>query len=218
VAAAWRRIEILSMCQHLDGLPAAADEDVKGARLAMSGGAASSPPTWMARTMTKAQILHLAPRAGIINILSVLGRFGVPGYAAYCTSKHGLLSLHPPLALELAGRGITVNAICRVVRPAAGGCVLPAPAHVRGLPDGDCGRADERMIEPEEVAESPHLVQAASAMINSGQSRRPRRWTERLAGATALSPSAGRGRACRGGRARPAMPVGGVALGDGPPE
>ncbi len=48
----------------------------------------------------------------IVNMSSVLGRFGVPGYAAYCTSKHGIIGFTRALALELAPRGITVNAIC----------------------------------------------------------------------------------------------------------
>jgi ketoreductase len=48
----------------------------------------------------------------IVNLSSVLGRFGVPGYAAYCTSKHGILGFTRALALELAPRGITVNAVC----------------------------------------------------------------------------------------------------------
>ena len=48
----------------------------------------------------------------IINMSSVLGRFGVPGYAAYCASKHGILGFTRALALELAPRAITVNAIC----------------------------------------------------------------------------------------------------------
>jgi ketoreductase len=48
----------------------------------------------------------------IINMSSVLGRFGVPGYAAYCTAKHGILGFTRALALELAPRGITVNALC----------------------------------------------------------------------------------------------------------
>jgi ketoreductase len=48
----------------------------------------------------------------ILNMSSVLGRFGVPGYAAYCTAKHGILGFTRALALELAPRGITVNALC----------------------------------------------------------------------------------------------------------
>ncbi len=48
----------------------------------------------------------------IINISSVLGKFGVPGYTAYCSSKHGIIGFTKALALEVVHRGITVNAIC----------------------------------------------------------------------------------------------------------
>lgn len=48
----------------------------------------------------------------IINLSSVLGRFGVPAYTAYCTAKHGIIGFTRALALEVVGRGITVNAIC----------------------------------------------------------------------------------------------------------
>ena len=51
-------------------------------------------------------------RGRIINMSSVLGKFGVPGYAAYCASKHGLIGFTRALALELVSRGITVNALC----------------------------------------------------------------------------------------------------------
>ena len=52
------------------------------------------------------------PGGRIINISSVLGRFGVPAYTAYCTAKHGIIGFTRALALEVVGRGITVNAIC----------------------------------------------------------------------------------------------------------
>jgi ketoreductase len=54
----------------------------------------------------------LAPGASVVNLSSVAGRFGVAGMAAYTTSKHGIIGLTRTLALELAPRKITVNAIC----------------------------------------------------------------------------------------------------------
>lgn len=48
----------------------------------------------------------------IINIASIAGKTGAPYIAAYSASKHGLLGLTRSAALELAAKGITVNAIC----------------------------------------------------------------------------------------------------------
>ena len=47
----------------------------------------------------------------IINIASVVGIAGNPGQANYVASKAGLIGLTKALALELAPRGITVNAV-----------------------------------------------------------------------------------------------------------
>ncbi|HWI16903.1 MAG TPA: SDR family NAD(P)-dependent oxidoreductase [Vicinamibacterales bacterium] len=58
------------------------------------------------------QVLPLmADHGRIINMSSVLGRFGAPGYTAYCASKHGVIGFTRALALELAKRKITVNAL-----------------------------------------------------------------------------------------------------------
>jgi 3-hydroxybutyrate dehydrogenase len=58
------------------------------------------------------QVLPLMAVAGrIVNLSSVLGRFGVPGYTAYCASKHGVIGFTRALALETLKRKITVNAI-----------------------------------------------------------------------------------------------------------
>ncbi|HET7008613.1 MAG TPA: 3-oxoacyl-ACP reductase family protein [Candidatus Binatia bacterium] len=64
--------------------------------------------------VTKAVLRHIPDQAGgrIINISSVLGKFGVPGYTAYCTTKHGMIGFTRALALEIVSRGITVNTIC----------------------------------------------------------------------------------------------------------
>ncbi|MDP2312750.1 MAG: SDR family NAD(P)-dependent oxidoreductase [Pseudomonadota bacterium] len=48
----------------------------------------------------------------IVVIASVLARFGVPGYTAYCASKAALLGLVRASAMELAGQNVQVNAIC----------------------------------------------------------------------------------------------------------
>ena len=61
---------------------------------------------------TRAALAHLPDGGRIVNISSVLGRFGVPGYTAYCASKHAVIGFTKALALELAERRITVNAIC----------------------------------------------------------------------------------------------------------
>ena len=61
---------------------------------------------------SRAALRHLPDGGRIVMISSVLGRFGVPGYTAYCASKHGVIGLTKALALELAPRAITVNAIC----------------------------------------------------------------------------------------------------------
>jgi NAD(P)-dependent dehydrogenase (short-subunit alcohol dehydrogenase family) len=48
----------------------------------------------------------------IINIASIAGKSGAPYISAYSASKHGVLGLTRSVALEVATRGITVNAIC----------------------------------------------------------------------------------------------------------
>lgn len=48
----------------------------------------------------------------IVNISSILGIVGLSQRAAYAASKAGLIGLTRCLALELAPRGITVNAVC----------------------------------------------------------------------------------------------------------
>ncbi|MGE3172745.1 MAG: SDR family NAD(P)-dependent oxidoreductase [Planctomycetota bacterium] len=61
---------------------------------------------------TCAAVPHLPDGGRVVSISSVLGRFGVPGYTGYCASKHAVIGFTKALALELAPRRITVNAIC----------------------------------------------------------------------------------------------------------
>lgn len=55
---------------------------------------------------------HLRNGGRLVFISSVLGRMGVPGSSAYCAAKHGVIGFAKALALELAPRQITVNAVC----------------------------------------------------------------------------------------------------------
>ncbi len=65
--------------------------------------------TWR---VCRAAYPFLAEGGRIVNMSSVSGRFGVPKSGAYCASKHGVIGLTRALALELAPRKITVNAVC----------------------------------------------------------------------------------------------------------
>ncbi len=104
-------------------------------------------------------------RGAIVHLSSVLGRVGAPGAAAYAASKHGLLGLVRSSALELARKGIRVNAVCPgfVATPmlerlgvmetvdANGIGALPGAEHVAAVdpavvarhPMGRIGRPDE---------------------------------------------------------------------------
>lgn len=61
----------------------------------------------------KAALAQLPDGAGrIVNIASVLGLRGVADQTAYCAAKHAVVGFTRALALALAPRGITVNAVC----------------------------------------------------------------------------------------------------------
>lgn len=58
-----------------------------------------------------APTMAAAGRGSIINLSSILGKVGMPGAAAYCASKGGVLMLTKAVALELAPLGVRVNSV-----------------------------------------------------------------------------------------------------------
>lgn len=105
-----------------------------------------------AARMTRAALPGLLARRGIVlNVASMAGRVGAPGYAAYGASKFGLVGLGEVLRRELAPRGVRVVTLLpaavegefldRLPRGAAlgrgpAGVVLAAAEVARGIADG----------------------------------------------------------------------------------
>jgi NAD(P)-dependent dehydrogenase (short-subunit alcohol dehydrogenase family) len=51
-------------------------------------------------------------RGRVVNVSSIAGKVGAAYIAAYCASKHALVGLTRALSIEVAKKGITVNAVC----------------------------------------------------------------------------------------------------------
>lgn len=66
---------------------------------------------------TKAAIDHIiAGQTGrVINISSQGGKQGEPGLSHYCAAKAGVIGFTQAVALEVADKGVTVNAICPTI-------------------------------------------------------------------------------------------------------
>ena len=82
------------------------DVNLKGAFLAMQ---AAAP-----------YIAESGTRGRIVAISSDAGKKGYPSITAYTASKFGLVGLVESVAVELAGYGVTVNAVCPSGAPSTG--------------------------------------------------------------------------------------------------
>ena len=103
-----RRLDILVNNAGIGG-PSPFDGDVRSDKAWAEILDVNLTGTWR---VCRAARPFLPDGARIVNLSSVTGRFGVAGMAAYSASKHGVIGLTRSLALELAPRKITVNAVC----------------------------------------------------------------------------------------------------------
>jgi NAD(P)-dependent dehydrogenase (short-subunit alcohol dehydrogenase family) len=126
--------------------------------------------------VARACLPHMPDGGRIINMSSVVGRFGVPGLSAYAATKHGVIGLTRSWALELASRRITVNAICPGwVDTAMGRQGMNRLAEGRSVPLEEGIRIAARMaplgevLRPEEVAGLAVYIASDEAANLTGQ-------------------------------------------------
>ncbi|MGA1699495.1 MAG: SDR family NAD(P)-dependent oxidoreductase, partial [Ilumatobacteraceae bacterium] len=108
----------------------------------------------------------------IVNLSSAAGIQGHSGAAAYCASKGGVSLFTKALALELAPRGVRVNAVCPgdvdtpMLQGQARNSGIGERTYYEHLLAGYPQRDHARFITPQEVAELIwFLAQPAAAPI-----------------------------------------------------
>ena len=113
----------------------------------------------------------------IVNVASTAGLAGYAYVSAYCAAKHGVIGLTRALALEVAKKGITVNAVCpgytdtELLNDSINNVMLKTGRTADEARAGFAvGNPQGRLVQPDEVANSVLWLCGAGASSITGQS------------------------------------------------
>jgi len=113
----------------------------------------------------------------IINIASTAGQKGYPYVSAYVAAKHGVVGLTRSLALEVAKKGVTVNAVCPgytetdILRESIANVVAKTGrSEAEAMAEFAAGNPQQRIVQPEEVADAVRWLCGEAAGSINGQS------------------------------------------------
>jgi len=112
-----------------------------------------------------ARLMMRAKSGSIVNLTSIIGRFGKDGQAVYASSKAAVIGMTLAAAKELAPKGIRVNAVAPGMIDMEMTQQLPEARRQAAIASIGMGRAGR----PEEVAETILFLASGMASYVTGQ-------------------------------------------------